>query len=44
VRAQALERLVADALHLSQVLDALERAVRLAVLEDRLRLRRADAR
>src|SRR5688572_5076370 len=38
-----LEDLVADALHLEQVLGRLERAVLLPVLDDGLRLRRTDA-
>ena len=41
---QLLEALGADPLDVLHLLDRLERAVRLPVVEDRLRLRRADPR
>ena len=43
LRTQLLEHLVADAAHQLEVVDALELAVLLAVLDDGLRLGRADA-
>src|SRR6187551_1418560 len=43
LRTLALDELVAESLHLLQVVDRLERPVGLAVLDDRLRLGRPDA-